>query len=71
MDRISDWAQALVQILDGNNVICPFCGKSEINADIYSNEERMGFAVLSCPTCKSKKHFSRIAIPQNFPAKKM
>lgn len=56
------WAKLLKKIYAGESVTCPDCG-GNVQSTLYSNDGKIGFAVLQCETCNVHIKFSRINIP--------
>lgn len=67
MDTIK-WAKLLKEIYQNSTAICPDCG-GKVEGVVYSNDGKVGFAVLECKSCKEHIKFSRIKIPNNVTTK--
>lgn len=61
-NKITDWAKLLTNIYNKEDAVCPECG-GNVLGDIYSNDSKVGFAVLQCSLCKKHIKLSRILIP--------
>ena len=63
MANTIEWAKLLSNIYNGTKATCPECG-GKICGNIYSNDGKIGFAILECENCKKYVKLSRINIPK-------
>lgn len=67
LDMVSDptpWAEtASVFLEDSKPLSCPICGQDGLRAIAACGSDRVGFLLLSCPSCEKSAHFSRVVFP--------
>lgn len=67
LDLVSDpspWAEAASAFLeDSKKLRCPICGQDGLRANAACGSDRVGFLLLSCPSCGKSAHFSRVVFP--------
>lgn len=68
MANVAEWTDLLKSIYNKENAICPECG-GVVQGDIYSNDHRVGFAILQCNSCKEHVKLSRLLIPEGIQVK--
>jgi tRNA(Ile2) C34 agmatinyltransferase TiaS len=69
MPKTVKWAKLINDIYMNKVPICPDCGGT-VQGNIYSNDNKIGFAVFDCQSCKEHIKLSRIAIPEGFVAQR-
>lgn len=67
LDLVSDpslWNETASAFLDGEKQLyCPLCKQSGVVATAACASDRVGFLLLSCPSCGKNAHFSRVVFP--------
>lgn len=68
LDLVSDpslWNETASAFLDGaEQLYCPLCKQNGVVATAACASDRVGFLLLSCPSCGKSAHFSRVVFPK-------
>lgn len=69
LDLVSDpslWNETASAFLEGAEQLnCPLCKQNSVVATAACASDRVGFLLLSCPSCGKSAHFSRVVFPQS------
>ena len=58
------WPDAYINIIEGQAATCPKCG-GEVKHSFFADEERYGFALLECASCRDRFVLSRVHFPES------
>lgn len=58
------WQNAAQAFLTGESAECPLCGTA-LESESRCGPDRVGFLLLTCPSCGKSANFSRVRFPVN------
>lgn len=65
---LSIWQNAAQAFLSGDAAKCPLCG-AVLESESRCGPDRVGFLLLTCPSCGKSANFSRVRFPSNISVK--
>lgn len=68
--KVNEWIKLLDKAYNNQTMTCPECG-GEVQAHLFADDDRIGFALLKCSKCNAQQEISRIEFPENVVTEKL